>query len=286
MRLWLILFNIFMLSCIGICQRVTNGDFNQFDTIVNVLSPMDSIPADTVYRAQDVRQTEWVTLHMDDKGECHSSPACIVFSPFSIAYGGISSSCLMLELDRPMVVGKLYTITVQIKPICAYRSYPPHPKFGIKLSDISIAETPYTRILGSGWRTALDTIPGTIRYFDPKALRCEAKDSFTCPDWEKYDFDIVATRGERYIYLSVFGEIPATNLWDDQKKIRRLVHQFDRGHSAKRSSKAMSKLRTYFPWPPDEVSNIELAFFASTWGYQAITDATYLIDDVSITIKE
>jgi len=209
------------------------------------------------------------------------------FTPYSIV-GAIkpATSCIMLELDQPLERGKKYTLGVYIKPLCAYRSYPPHPNFGIKISETSIAETPYTRIFGNGWRPALDSVPGTVHYFNPKALRCEANGPFMCPDWEAHEFVITATGGERYIYLSIFGNIPSVNLWDLEKRIKKLVHQYDSSHNARRSSKAMAELRTIFPWSSDEVPNVELAFFASTWRYQAVADATYLIDDVSIRIKE
>lgn len=271
-------------------QSFRNGSFDQMSSVIKTEHPVtDTIQWDTLQFPVQVRATEdsyYMTTYMNDQ-YCRSTPGCLVMTPFYISSGFIGSSCIMLELDKSLDSGITYVITVYLKPTCGIPEYPPHAKFGFKISSASIAPPLPQFILRNQWRTDLDSIPGIVRYFPWQSLRRETSDPFACPNWHKQEFKFTSQGGERYAYISIFGDIPQYDLWDVRKQIVRLVHQYNRRHDPQRIAKTILKLRALFPfWPTEEVSDLELISIASSWRYTTIADATYLIDDVSIRIVD
>ena len=269
-------------------QTIMNGNFDVQKTIITELPGVaeNDVIRDTLTYPVHIKANT-ILSQLSSRmppDACRSQPGCITMTPYFVGAMPSSSSFIMLELNEPLHSDKTYVLSLYIKPICTCRSYPPHPHFGVKVSPYSVVDGIGMRVLRDKWMVTLDTIPGTVHYFNPMTLRCEDIGSFTCPDWGKHEFEIVGTGSERYIYLSIFGERPTINLLDSEKRIKKLVRRFNKSHSVQRSSKAISELRTFFPWPPDEVSDVELVFFAATWKYQVISDAAYLIDDVSIRV--
>lgn len=271
-------------------QSFLNENFNQASIAIHTEHPItDTVQWDTLRFPINVRATEdcyYMTTSMNGQ-DCRSTPGCLMMTPFYISSGFIGSSCAMLELNEPLDSGTTYVITAYIKPAGALSEYPPHVEFGFKFSSASIAPPLPQIIMRDPWRIELDSIPGTVRYIPWRSLRRDKGNPFACLDWSKQEFQFTGQGGEQYVYISIFGDIPQYDLWDVRKQITRLVHQYNRRHDPKRLAKTILKLRALFPfWPPEEVSDLELVFLASSWRYTAIADATYLIDDVSIRIKE
>lgn len=271
-------------------QSFLNGDFNQVNISIQTEHPItDTSQWDTLRFPTNIRATEdcyYMTTTINPK-YCRSMPGCLLMTPFYISSGFVGTSCVMLELDEPLDSGITYVINAYIRPTGEFPEYPPHTKFGFKVSSASIVPPLPQFIMRDKWRTELDSIPGIIQYIPWGLLKRQKGDSFACPNWTKLEFTFTSQGRERYVYISIFGDIPQYNLWDVRKQIAKLVNQYNRRHNPDKIAKTMLKLRTLFPfWTPEEISDLELVFLASSWRYTTISDATYLIDDVSIRVKD
>ncbi len=271
-------------------QSLLNGDFNQRRILIYTEHPVtDTSQWDTLHFPIDVRATEdcyRLTTNLNSE-HCRSTPGCIAMTPFYISSGFLGSSCVMLELNEPLKAGTSYVITAYLKPLNVNNHYPPNVNFGIKLSSVSIAPPSPQIILRDPWRKELDSLTGVIEYIPWQSFRGTTNNPLDCPDWNKYEFIFTSNGGERYAYISIFGKIPEHTLWDVRSRITRLARQYNDRHNPKRIRKTIIKLRELFPfWPPEEVSDLELVYLASSWRYTIIADASFLIDDVSIAIKK